>query len=89
MTATNLNTALHKTNCIAALVMLSEGTFDETPTQKYQRTRLIAEIVATNDVLSAAEAKLPDAKVEQGIAVVWERLWKKTHRELVIRGAKV
>lgn len=89
--ATNLSpiTALHKANCIAALVILSEYTYVETPKQKRRRERLIAEIIATNDVLMEGEKKLPNPTVEQAIAIKWKDLWEKTERELKARGVKL
>lgn len=85
----NAITALHKANCIAALAVLSAGAFDETTRQKAQRTHLIAEIVATNDVMVEADQKPMSDLIERGKAEVWKRLWAKTEKELRVRGVKV
>lgn len=85
----NAITALHKANCITALALLSAGTFDETPRQKAQRTNLMAEIIATNDVMLEAAQKPTSDLIERGKAEVWKRLWMKTEKELKVRGVKV
>lgn len=81
-------TALKRANCLAAAVLLRDGTFDETGKQQAQRKRLIIEIVATDHALEklAGSDNWQDRRV---VNETWDKLWTKVQRELVIRKVKV
>lgn len=77
-------TILKKINCLAAAVRLRQGGFDETPQQSLKRHKLIAEIVATENALKKFAAS-KDWQDQRVVNETWDKLWKKTKRELVIR----
>jgi|CXWL01.1.fsa_nt_gi hypothetical protein len=84
----NAETALKRLNCLAAAVLLRDGTFDEDDAQKEDRRRLIAEIVATDTTLAklAGSTNWQDRRV---VNVTWDSLWTKVQDGLKIIEVKV
>ena len=84
----NTETTLKRINCLAAAVRLRAGGFDETPQQKMQRQKLIAEVVATEEALERFAAS-EDWQDQRVVNETWDTLWKKVQRELVICKVKL
>lgn len=80
----NAETSLKRLNCLAAAVLLRDGKFNETRSQKGKRRRLIAEIVATDKTLEKL-AGSEDWQDQHVVNMTWDKLWTRVQRELVIR----
>lgn len=81
--------ALQRANCLAAAVLLNEGTFDETGAQTAERRRIVHEIAATDAETATLAAKARTWADRRVMNDLWAKLWPKVQRELVIRKVKV
>lgn len=81
---------LHRANCLAAALLLAEGTFEESDEQVTERRRLIAEIAATEKEVARRTAAAKTWVDRRLINDLWDVLWNhKVRPALVERGVKV